>query len=136
MEERLSRLGESDLAEYLGPLLWSWAREIPICPTPGMPWRPHETIMSRLRDGGAALRGTERFLDTFLGDETMDKLINELARWPRSETSNADKLRQMQEEFTQFRDECTKIDTERKGITLAAAALGIAAAQAAASYLM
>lgn len=132
MERRLGEVDGTDRAEYIGPLFWSWARNIPFCP-PGRPgphrpgpWSgiPAETIM---HDGSRLLPATEAFLDTFLDPRSMGMLSNELARWSRSSTRNTHQIGAIKEEYRQFQDECGKLREQRKAIIDDIVAVGLIA---------
>jgi hypothetical protein len=120
VEARLNEIDGNDRVEYLAPLLWSWVRNIPICP-PGSPWGPHRpqhsalaSVEAILSDGSRLLPATEAFLEGFLDSTSLAALSNEVARWSRSTSRNTDLLEAMREEYRQFQDECGKLREQRK----------------------
>jgi hypothetical protein len=139
-EEHFTHVDERTLGEYVGPLLWTWARTAltpvlpapspPPLPPPGGPGIPSwegwllylmvtlgpDWAMSPLMviDGHLVLHGTHILLDGALAHASIEELGNEVARWSRSTTRNADRLSSAHDEFRYFLNECSKLQVERK----------------------
>jgi hypothetical protein len=116
VEEHFSHVDERTLDEYIGPLLWAWTSNMHVMPPaplvgPAGPAWIHGPMV--VIDGQLALLGTQMLLERVLDHSSIEALGNEIARWARTSTRNADQLTAVQEEFRYFRDECSKLHEER-----------------------